>query len=44
VEDRGSVDEVDNIPYEVGEDGVFYKNFRGVDDESSPEKKIDVGV
>lgn len=36
VEDRGSVDEVDNIPYVVGEDGVFYKDFRGVDDESSP--------
>jgi YteA family regulatory protein len=36
VEDRGSVDEVDNIPYEVGDDGVFYKNFRGKDDESPP--------
>jgi YteA family regulatory protein len=36
VEDRGSVDEVDNIPYEVGADGVFYKDFRGMDDESSP--------
>lgn len=43
VEDRGSVDEVDNIPYEVGEDGVFYKNFRGMDDESPPEEKIDAG-
>ena len=29
VEDRGAVEEVDNIPYEVGEDGVIYKNFRG---------------
>ena len=44
VEDRGSVDEVDNIPYEVGDDGVFYKNFRGIDDESTPFEKIDVGI
>lgn len=36
VEDRGSVDEVDNIPYEVGDDGVIYKDFRGADDESPP--------
>ncbi|MDD4237971.1 MAG: TraR/DksA C4-type zinc finger protein [Desulfotomaculaceae bacterium] len=43
VEDRGSVDEVDNIPYEVGADGVYYKDFRGVDDESSPAEKIEVG-
>ncbi len=44
VEDRGSVEEVDNIPYQVGEDGMFYKNFQGVDDESSPVEKIDVGI
>lgn len=44
VEDRGSVDEVDNIPYEVGDDGVFYKNFRAVDDDGVPAEKIDVGV
>jgi len=44
VEDRGSVEEVDNIPYEVGDDGVFYKNFRGADDESAPAEKIDVGI
>ncbi|HBC92071.1 MAG TPA: conjugal transfer protein TraR [Pelotomaculum sp.] len=43
-EDRGAVEEVDNIPYEVGDDGVFYKDFRGVDDESSPGEKIDVGL
>lgn len=43
-DDRGSVEEVDNIPYETGDDGVFYKNFRGVDDENAPEEKIDVGV
>lgn len=41
VEDRGSVEEVDNIPYEVGDDGVIYKNFRGSDDESAPVKQID---
>lgn len=44
VEDRGAVEEVDNIPYEVGDDGVFYKNFRGVDDESAPAEKIDAGI
>lgn len=44
VEDRGAVEEVDNIPYEVGDDGVFYKDFRGVDDESAPAEKIDVGI
>ncbi len=35
VERKGAVDDVDNIPYEVGEDGMFYKNFRGVDDEKA---------
>ncbi|MCL6560234.1 MAG: TraR/DksA C4-type zinc finger protein [Firmicutes bacterium] len=44
VEDRGAVEEVDNIPYEVGDDGVFYKDFRGTDDESAPAEKIDVGI
>lgn len=39
VEDKGAVEEVDNIPYEVGDDGVFYKDFRGVDDESAPRKR-----
>ena len=39
VEDSGAVEEVDNIPYEVGEDGVFYKNFRGLDDENPPQGK-----
>jgi len=42
-EDRDTVEDVDNIPYEVGDDGVFYKNFRGMDDESTPSEKIDVG-
>lgn len=35
VERKGAVEDVDNIPYEVGEDGTFYKNFRGVDDEKA---------
>lgn len=36
IERRGEVEDVDNIPYEVGNDGVYYKNFRGVDDEKAP--------
>jgi len=36
-------EDVDNIPYEVGDDGVFYKSFSGMDDESPPAEKIDVG-
>lgn len=39
---RGSVERIDNIPYEVGEDGVIYQNFRSVDDEDSPREVIDV--
>jgi hypothetical protein len=27
----------------VGDDGVFYKSFSGMDDESPPAEKIDVG-
>jgi YteA family regulatory protein len=42
-EDRGYVEEVENIPYEVGDDGVIYQNFRGFDNESAPTEKIDVG-
>ncbi|MCL6639199.1 MAG: TraR/DksA C4-type zinc finger protein [Firmicutes bacterium] len=38
VEDRGTVEEVDSIPYEVGEDGVIYKSFAGRDDEDAPEE------
>lgn len=37
VEDMGAVDEVDNIPYEVGEDGVIYRDFNGSDDEVGPQ-------
>lgn len=36
IEDRGYVEDVENIPYEVGEDGVIYRNFRGFDNESKP--------
>lgn len=42
-EDRGYVEEVENIPYEIGDDGVIYQNFRGFDDESAPREMIDVG-
>ncbi|MFX4263175.1 TraR/DksA C4-type zinc finger protein [Pelotomaculum propionicicum] len=35
IERKGEVEDVDNIPYEVGDDGMFYKNFRGVDDEKA---------
>lgn len=38
VEDMGAVDEVDNIPYEVGEDGVIYRDFNGADDEREPKE------
>ncbi|MCL5057678.1 MAG: TraR/DksA C4-type zinc finger protein [Actinobacteria bacterium] len=40
---RGSTERIDNIPYEVGDDGVIYQNFRSVDDEESPQEAIDVG-
>ncbi|MDO7786200.1 TraR/DksA C4-type zinc finger protein [Desulforamulus aquiferis] len=42
-EDVGFVQEIENIPYEVGDDGVFYKDFRGIDDDKSPYEKIDIG-
>lgn len=38
-ERKGAVEDVDNIPYEVGDDGMFYKDFRGVDDEDAPSEK-----
>lgn len=40
---RGAVNRVDNITYEVGDDGVFYQSFRSVNDEDSPGEIIDVG-
>ncbi|GAV23749.1 TraR/DksA C4-type zinc finger protein [Carboxydothermus pertinax] len=35
-ENNNSVEEVDSIPYEVGDNGVFYQNYRGLDDEGKP--------
>ncbi|AEG14287.1 transcriptional regulator, TraR/DksA family [Desulfofundulus kuznetsovii DSM 6115] len=43
-EDRGYVEEVENIPYEIGDDGVIYENRRGYDDEGAPSERIDVGI
>ncbi|MQL53691.1 conjugal transfer protein TraR [Desulfofundulus thermobenzoicus] len=43
-EDRGYGEEVENIPYEIGDDGVIYENRRGYDDESAPAERIDVGI
>lgn len=43
-EERGFVGDVDNIPYEIGDDGVIYENRRGFDDERFPAEVIDVGV
>ncbi|WP_286726360.1 TraR/DksA C4-type zinc finger protein [Pelotomaculum sp. PtaB.Bin117] len=41
--EEGGTEDVDEIPYEVGDDGVFYKSFAGSDDEDSPAEKIDAG-
>lgn len=43
-EDRGFVEDVDNIPYEIGDDGVIYENRRGFDDERAPAEMVDVGI
>lgn len=40
---RGVVEDVDNISYEIGDDGVIYQSFRSVDDENGPGEVIDVG-
>jgi len=40
-EDRGAVEDIDAIPYEIGDDGVIYKSFSGKDDGAY--EKIDVG-
>ncbi len=40
----GYTELVDNIPYEVGDDGVFYEETRGVDDEDPPRENIAVGL
>ncbi len=36
IERKGAVEDVDAIPYAGGADGIFYKNFRGPDDEKAP--------
>jgi len=43
-ERHGSVEIIDAIPYEIGDDGVIYQDFRGMDDESVIDEKIDVGI
>lgn len=40
---RGVVEDVDNITYEVGDDGVIYQSFRSVNDDDAPRETIDVG-
>ncbi|MCL6477195.1 MAG: TraR/DksA C4-type zinc finger protein [Peptococcaceae bacterium] len=42
-EQRGTVEDVDSITYEVGDDGVFYQSFRSVNDDDAPREVIDVG-
>lgn len=43
IERKGEVADVDNIAYEVGDDGMFYKSFRGVDDEDAPVEITNTG-
>ncbi|GAV25048.1 hypothetical protein ciss_09810 [Carboxydothermus islandicus] len=38
-EENSSTDEVDSIPYVIGDDGIIYQNFKGVDDESRPQHR-----
>lgn len=41
---QGGVEEVENIPYEVGDDGVIYESFRPMEEfGGEPVEKIDVG-
>lgn len=42
-DNRGAVEDVDRIPYEVGDDGVFYQSFRSYNEEDHPGEVIDVG-
>lgn len=44
IEKKGAVEDVDNIAYEVGSDGMFYKSFQGVDDEDAPREIIHTGL
>ncbi|MCL6612285.1 MAG: TraR/DksA C4-type zinc finger protein [Peptococcaceae bacterium] len=41
---RGQTEDVDGITYEVGDDGVFYRSFRSVNDDDAPREVIDVGT
>lgn len=40
----GYTELVDHIPYEVGDDGMFYEETRGTDDEDPPRENIAVGL
>ncbi len=40
---RGQVEDIDGIPYEIGDDGVIYQNFRSVNDDDAPRETIDAG-
>jgi YteA family regulatory protein len=42
-ERRGAVEDVDGIPYEIGDDGVVYRSFRSVEGGEEPREVIDVG-
>lgn len=42
-EDRGAVEYVEEIPYYVGEDGVFYEEFGRLDDEDVPRERVATG-
>lgn len=35
-DEQEAEEDVDNIPYEIGKDGVIYRDFTGVDDEGAP--------
>ncbi|WP_051688225.1 TraR/DksA C4-type zinc finger protein [Desulfofalx alkaliphila] len=41
---QGAAEEVENIPYELGDDGMFYESFRPMEEfGSEPVEKINVG-
>jgi YteA family regulatory protein len=42
-EDRGAVEDVDRVPYEIGDDGVIYQSFKNYNSEETPGELIDVG-
>ncbi len=41
---RGVLEDVDGIPYEVGDDGVIYQSFKSINDEDAPGEIIDIGI